>query len=193
MDAFEESGFKQGQFQYSSNYAFSHRLFDNYDRLEEGLNFVRSIEFSERADTLLQADAGRFLRIFNNFNQISSAIRIERPELFLRLLTNCDCLQYLSIQNSGLPQQWFEQLANIQTLSDLRIVEKRKIHLSFTFKLPVLRSLITNHYVDLKAEIRLDERRGLHVRVERREFDVTFRKERTGTLYEDISYREWSV
>lgn len=171
LDTFEESDFVQKEFFHGEYYPLD-RLIDNHNKLEEGLNFIERIEISERAYKLLEADADRFLKIFNNLIHISSKIRIGRPELLLRLLKSSSSLRDLCIENSDMPQQWFDQLADIKTLNTLRIVEETKIDLSFTFKLPILDALRTNRDVDLRNEIRFDERSfgGFSLLVEKGKF-----------------------
>lgn len=123
LDAFE-SDFGHLAFGCGPNHLLP--LLENYDKLEENLNFLPRLNFSERAARLLEADAGRFTRIFNNLSIVSSKIKIERPDLFLRLLNSTGQLRKLWITNSGMLQQHFDQLANIQTLNDLEIQEETK-------------------------------------------------------------------
>ena len=159
LDAFEESDLVQIVFPNGGNPGSDqvfNRLIENYDRLDEDLNFERIIGFTDRIARLLEADAARFLGKFQNLYQISSMIKIENPELFLRLLTSQRNLVRLFILNSDLSQQWFDQLANIQTLIYLQIEEKTKIKLSFVSKLPLISQLITNHHIDLREELKLE-------------------------------------
>lgn len=180
LNAFQESDFEHERLSYAPNYGNLYGLLANYEKLEEGLNFLEELEFSDRAARLLKADADRFVRIFNNLNQISSQIKIERPDLFLRLLTSSGRLQHLSIRNSGMAQQSFDQLANIRMLDKLHIEEKTKVDLSFTARMPILQSVTINHDVDLREEIRLHERAGLYIYVKKYQIDVDLLKFRWG-------------
>ena len=191
LNAFAERDFETNDLLYGPNYGTWNRLIDRYGRLEDDLNFVTKIEFSERAAPvvyrLLEADASRFLRKFPNLIDVRSAIRIERPELFLRLLTGCYCLQRLHIQNSDLPQQWFEQLTNIRTLMSLKVKEETKVDLSLAFKFPILYGLITNHHVDLKQEIKLDVLEYFQLYLELDEIKLSFWKS-PDSLHDGVGY-----
>ena len=158
------------------------RLVDNYDKLEDDLNFVRKLVFSQRIAGLLQADADRFLRKFHNLYQVSSRMQIERPKLFFRLLSSQRNLGKLSILYSGMHQEHFDQLANVKTLYELQIEEGTKVNLSFATKLPVLSHLTTNHHVDLLKELRFDEIMNRKVKL------LTVRVKRGENLLEIIKH-----
>lgn len=124
----------------------------NYDKLDDCLNFVTKIELTERVSESVfkhfEADSGRFLRIFDNVAVIRSEVKIERAELFHRLLTSFTQLCELTISNSGLSQDWFDRLLkhleNVKTLRLLNVEEEKPIDLSFACKFPELRGLWTN-------------------------------------------------
>ena len=172
LDVFEESNFRSRpnleNYNMSFNYQYSKVLIDNYDRLEDDLNFVTDIEFSERIARLFEADADRFLRKFTNLSWVLSKTKIKEPKLFLKFLNSCQYLKCLNITNSGMPQEVFNQLENIKHLRYLLVKEETKINFSFISKMPFLKSLITNHHVDLKEEIKLgkDKRLGVFVIIE---------------------------
>ena len=189
LDSFEESDFENPSFFHKASYKYLSGLLVNYDRLEEDLNFLKRINFSEKAARLLEADAGRFLRIFNNLYFIISKIKIGKSKLFLRFLTSCKSLRNLQIINSGMGQQCFEELANIKTLSELHIEEDDKIDLSFIFKLPILWSLVTNHDIDLKGEIKLDKLDCLQIGVIKGEFCLNLIKSSLNTLHNGMNRR----
>ena len=190
LDAFEENDFKTDELCFKPNYATLSRLLDHYERLEDDLNFVTEIVVTERAAPavyrLLEADASRFLRKFSNLIYIRSVTRIERPELLLQLLTSCNCLMTLHIENSGLPQPWFEQLTNIRTLVRLKVKEETKVDLSFVCKMRRLDNLTTNHHVDLKQEIKLDELVRLRLHLELDEIDLSIYKDSWSHLHNGV-------
>ena len=132
-------------------------LMDNYDRLEDSLNFVTDIDLSQKILKLFERNPQRFARIFDNIIVISSEIKIDRPEFFFSFLENCKELQYLMIINSGLDQKSFDQLVNFRSLKYLIIEEKKKIDFSFTNRLPELTDLKTNFEVDLNDEVQLKQ------------------------------------
>lgn len=145
------------KFEYDSGQYRFPVLIENYDRLEEGLNFVRHLVFSERVAELFELNPRKFQRIFDNIGIVSSYIKIEKPELFFSLLSYYSELQYLTIKNSGLGQQWFDRLVVFKGLRRLTVVEERKINFSFINELPNIRDLNTNHDLDLNDEVQLDE------------------------------------
>ena len=172
LDVFEESNFVSRcnleHYNLFYHYQYSNVLIDNYDRLEDDLNFETDIEFSERIARLFEADADRFLRKFTNLSWVLSKTKIKEPKLFLKFLNSCQYLQSLNITNSGMPQEVFNQLENIKHLRYLLVKEETKINFSFISKMPFLKRLITNHHVDLKEEIKLgkDKRLGVFVIIE---------------------------
>ena len=197
LDAFEGTDL-QTAFRYwetpGSDQIFN-RLIDNYDRLDEDLNFIPRIGLTQRIARLLEADAERFLGKFHNLCQIISTIKIENSKLFFRLLSSQRNLLYLWILNSGLPQQWFDQLANIPTLNKLHIEEKKNIKLSFASKLPILRYLTTNHHVDLREDLKLDELEknwraaSLYIRVKKGKNSLNINKYLKEGVYDGNRYK----
>ena len=202
LDTFEETDL-QTAFRYwetpGSDQMFN-RLIDNYDRLDEDLNFISRIEFSERIARLLETDAERFLGKFHNLCEIISTIKIENPKLFFRLLSSQGNLIYLWILNSGMSQQWFDQLANIPTLTKLHIEEKKNIKLWFASKLPILSWLTINHHIDLREDLKLDELESwrstsLYITVKKGENSLHINKylnegEYDGNRYKYILYKD---
>lgn len=178
LEVFEESDLEEKGFHnymdphllayphFSTPAHFSAQL-HNYDKLEEGLNFVTKIEDLtvrdlEMVGKFFEADSQRFLRIFDSVTTVSSGIQIERPDLFVRFLTSLRLIE-LKILNSGMPQEYFVRLG-IKTLKRLEVEEEKKINLSFTNNIPELRMLETNHVVTIEKEVKLNERNNLCIR-----------------------------
>ena len=168
LDAFEEKDFEfceQTKLTeiHSTPGQFSAQI-RNYEKLDNGLNFVTKISLTEQvADGVFKhfaADPGRFIRIFDNVAVIRSDVKIENAELFLRFLVSFKRLANLAISNSGLDQAWYDRLLKhfegVQTLLLLRVEEDNQIDLSFALKFPHLEGLRINNEV-LKREHKSDE------------------------------------
>ena len=61
---------------------------DNYNRLEDGFNFVTNIDLTQKILKLFERNSQRFGRIFDKILAVSSEIKIDRPELFFSFLEN---------------------------------------------------------------------------------------------------------
>lgn len=191
LDVFEENDLKEKSFfapqepwypHFSTPAHFSAQM-HNYDKLDNGLNFVKQIDLnetlsetiSEKVWKFFEADSRRFLRIFDNVSLISTNIKIKRPELFLRFLTSFRLIS-LKILHSNIPREYFNQLESIKTLEALNVEEEKKIDFSFANKLPKLQTLRTNYPVALGKEFKLCERKRVEIKVKIGEFLISIDK-----------------
>ena len=173
LDAFEEKDFEFCQDTklrriHSTPAQFCAQI-RNYEKLDDGLNFVTKILLTERVVEGVfkhfAADPGRFLRIFDNVVTICSEVKIENADLFLRFLVSFKRLSKLTISKSGLDQAWYDQLLKhfegVQTLRLLHVEEEKQIDLSYALKFPHLEGLKFNeetliwppHYDDFNNHI----------------------------------------
>ena len=136
----------------------------NYEKLDDGLNFVTKIVLTEQvAEGVFKhfaADPGRFLRIFDNVVVIRSEVKIEDADLFLRFLVSFKRLTRLTISKSGLDQAWYDQLLrqleSVRTLRLLHVKEEKQIDLLYALKFPDLEGLRINKKI-LKLESHYNE------------------------------------
>ena len=156
LDAFEEKDFEfcpdtKLSRVHSTPAQFSAQI-RNYEKLDDGLNFVKKILLTERvAEGVFKhyaTDPGRFLRIFDSVVTICSEVKIENAELFLRFLISFKRFTWLTISNSGLDQAWYDQLLrqleSVRTLRLLYVKEEKQINLLYARKFPDLEGLKFN-------------------------------------------------
>ena len=79
LDGYEDNWFKYNNCFKYNNMEFMDfgkkclpALLDNYEELEDGLNFVTDLEFTERAAELFELNTRRFLAIFDNVGKMIS-------------------------------------------------------------------------------------------------------------------------
>ena len=140
----------------------------NYEKLDEGLNFVTKMLLTKRIAHCVfrhfAHDPDRFIRVFDNVAVIRSKVRIQKPELFLQFLASFERLSKLTISNSGLSQSWYDRLLihleSVHTLLLLRVEERKLIDLSFAFTFPHLGTIHRNREI-LKGEAYYGQRNNL--------------------------------
>ena len=70
---------------------------------------------------------------FHHLREIVVASKIEHPNLFPQFLAGCKCLSKLYLQNSSLPQEFYDLLPSITSLYDLEVREEPDPDLNFQF------------------------------------------------------------
>ena len=131
-------------------------IMQNFEKTEDNLRFITSIEIGQNFGSWFEKENEPSIPIdlllsrFTSLRKIEVTSEIECPNRFAQFVAGCKNLGELHLEDSQLPQQFFDQLPSISSLYDLEIddlPDREPLNFRFVSRMFGLRRLCSGHHL----------------------------------------------